>query len=166
MVNRTKTSALGIAAFLAVTAVVLLQSHQAPAAQPGTTGQIKGIEKLYESYGTSASVRAGDFLYLGGITALNAEGKAIGPYDAKKQTEVIYARIAELLKAHGADAKNVIRMTIFHTGWNFAQQATETHLAFFKDANAEFPNTTGVEVVALGMPGLVFEIEVVAYLGD
>lgn len=164
MINRTTRRATVIAMAIAV-AVVLMHSGLVQAAEPGTTTQIKGIEKVYSDYGVSAAVRAGDFLYIGGVTALDANGTPIGPYDGKKQYEVVYARIAELLKAHGADAKNVISETIYLTGWHFSAQE-DTRIKFYDDAKAAYPNATGVEVVSLAVPGLVVEIEVVAYLGD
>jgi enamine deaminase RidA (YjgF/YER057c/UK114 family) len=166
MINRTTRAALGAAPFAIAMAFVLLHSGQVPAAQPGTTKQIQGIEHVYQDFGVSAAVKAGDLLFLGGITALDGEGKAIGPYDGKKQFQVVYARIAELLKAHGADAKNVVSETAYVTGWQFMAQGAEVRRAFYDDAEAAYPNATGVEVVSLAVPELVVEIEVIAYLGD
>ena len=76
-----------------VMAVALLVGGQAPAAEPGSETQMKGLEQLYTDFGVSAAVRAGDFLYIGGIVALDGEGGVMGPYDGKRQFEVVYARM-------------------------------------------------------------------------
>ena len=149
-----------------VMAVSLLVGGQAPAAEPGSETQMKGLEKLYTDFGVSAAVRAGDFLYIGGIVALDGEGGVMGPYDGKKQFEVVYARIDELLKAHGASAKNVISETMYITGWQFIAEGGDVRRAFYVDAKAAFPTAAGVQVIALADPALVLEVEIVAYLGD
>ena len=166
MIDRTTQRALGLTAIAAVMAVLLLPGGHVGAAERGSTKQVKGIEKAYEDFGVSAAVKAGDFLYLGGITALDADSKPIGPYDGKKQAEVVYARILELLKAYGAGPKNVISETIYTTGWDFSAQSGTIRIDFYDDADAAYPNAAGVEVVSLAVPGLVLEVEVVAYLGD
>ncbi len=148
-----------------IMAVALLVGGQVLAAQPGSEMQIKEIEQLYLDFGVSASVRAGDFLYIGGIVAFDGEGKAIGPYDGKRQIEVIYQRIGKLLKAHGADAKNVVNETIYHTGWQHVTAGAEIRKAFYDTAKAAYPTAAGIQVVALADPTLVLEIVVVAYLG-
>ena len=156
-----------LAAKLAIIlAVTLFPANQLPAAQPGSTKQHPDLAKTYDKYGVSAAVRAGDFVYLGGITALDNDGNALGPYDGDKQYEVVYERIAELLDMYGADAKNVISETIYITGWNHAIAGSKHRDAFYKNDKAAWPNATGIEVVSLAVPGLVVEVEVVAYLGD
>ena len=149
-----------------VMAISLLVGGQAPAAEPGSETQLKGLEQLYTDFGISAAVRAGDFLYIGGIAAVDGEGSVMGPYDGKKQFEVVYERINELLKAHGASAKNVISETIYITGLQFMVEGDDIRRAFYVDAKAAFPTAAAVQVVALTYPALVLEVEIVAYLGD
>ncbi len=56
------------------------------AAQPGSESHInEAIGKAYADYGVSEAVRAGDFLYIGGIVAFNDEGQVIAPGNGKKQ---------------------------------------------------------------------------------
>ena len=161
------TGRLGLATKLAIIlAITLLPTSQLPAAQPGSTKQHPDLAKTYDKYGVSAAVRAGDFVYLGGITALDNEGNVIGSYDGDTQFRVVYERIAELLAMYGADAKNVISETIYNTGWDHAIAGGKHRDAFYKNDKAAWPNATGIEVVSLAVPGLVVEVEVVAYLGD
>ena len=143
-------------------AAALLVGGQLQAADPSKTKQVKGLEQIYQDYGVSAAVRAGDFLFLGGITSLGSDGKVIGPWDGKKQIDLCYKRIEELLKHYGAGPKNVVSETIYHTGWNFMQ--ADARMAFYE--GVAFPNAAGVEVVSLADPALVFEIELIVYLGD
>lgn len=139
----------------------------ARAAEPGTsTHSSPGIQKLYEGYAVSEAVRAGPFLYVGGIVALGEDGKVISPYDGKAQVELIYDRIAKLLAAHGASARNVVSETLYITDWQRYASGAEQRRRFYDDAGAAYPTAVGAEVVSLAEPGLVLEVQLVAYLGE
>jgi len=84
-----------------------LLGGQGMAAQPGTEIHIEETKAPYLEYGVSAAVRAGDFLYIVGIVAMDSTGASMTAYDCKAQTEVVYSRIQQLLQAHGATARNV-----------------------------------------------------------
>lgn len=81
------------------------------AAQPGSESHINEAIKAYASYGVSEAVRAGDFLYIGGIVAFDDEGNVIAPNDGVKQMEVIYGYVKKILAGHGATAKNIVDET-------------------------------------------------------
>lgn len=133
------------------------------AAEPGTTtAVIPEYAESYPAYGVSESVRAGDFVYIGGIIASDAEGKVIAPYDGVKQAEVVYGRIKTILEAHGATYRNVVSETIYLTDWVRFGAAAEVRKAFYDDAGAAYPSAVGQEVVSLALPDLVMEIQMVA----
>ena len=138
-----------------------------PAAEPGTaTHVIPEYAKSYPKYGTVESVRAGDFIFIGGIIATDMDGAVIAPYDGARQAEIVYSRIKTILEAHGASYRNVVSETIYLTDWERYYAGAEIRKKFFTDAGAEFASAVGQEVVNLAVPGLVMEVQMVAYMGE
>ena len=159
---RTHRFVVKIITILMVTAFPIA----APAAQPGSETHVnEAIAKLYAEYAVSEAVRAGDYLYIGGIVAFGDDGSVIAPNDGKKQAEVIYSRIKQLLAANGADAKNVVSETIYLTDWPRYFNGAPVRQKFYDDAGAAYPSMVGVEVVSLAEQGLVMEVQLVAHLG-
>lgn len=137
------------------------------AAEPGTaTAVIPEYAESYPAYGVSESVRAGDFIYIGGIIATDGDGEVIAPYDGKTQVQVVYERIGKILAAHGATYRNVVSETIYITDWVRFAAGADVRKKFFDDAGAAYPSAVGAEVVALALPGLVLEVQMVAYVGE
>ncbi|MGB1882953.1 MAG: RidA family protein [Gammaproteobacteria bacterium] len=136
------------------------------AAEPGTTtAVIEEYADSYPGYGVSESVRAGDFVYIGGIIATDMEGQVISPNDGAVQTKIVYDRIKRILAAHGATAKDVVSETIYLTDWEQFGAGAEIRKQFFDDAGAAYPSAVGQQVVSLAAEGLVLEVQVVAYIG-
>ena len=137
------------------------------AAEPGTTtAVIPEYAESYPAYGVSESVRAGDFIYIGGIIATDMEGGVIAPNQGVKQAEVVYGRIKTILEAHGASYKNVVSETIYLTDWPRFFEAAEVRKKFYDEVGSAYPTAVGHQVVALALPGLVMEIQMVAYVGE
>ena len=155
-----------LAAILARIAGMLTIMAPVFAAEPGTTTVvIPEYAESYPAYGVSESVRAGDFVYIGGIIASDAAGGVIAPYDGLKQAEVVYGRIKAILEAHGATYRNVVSETIYLTDWVRFGAAADVRKKFYDEAGAAYPSAVGQEVVSLALPGLVMEVRMVAYLG-
>lgn len=139
----------------------------AMAAQPGSESHInEAIGKAYAAYGVSEAVRAGDFLYIGGIVAFDDEGKVIAPGDGKKQMEVLYGYIKKILADHGATAKNIVSETHYVNNMDEFFAGAPIRIKFYDDAGAAYPTSVAAKVAALVDPGLVVEIQLVAYLGE
>ena len=137
------------------------------AAQPGSESHInEAIGKAYAEYGVSAAVRAGDFLFIGGIVAFDDEGAVIAPGDGKAQVEVVYRYIEKILADHGATARNVVKETHFITNMDEFFAGAPIRIKFYDDAGAAYPTSVATQVAGLVDPGLVFEIELIAYLGE
>ena len=137
------------------------------AAEPGTTtAVIPEYAESYPAYGVSESVRAGDFIYLGGIIATDMEGNVIAPYDGEQQVQIVYERIKKILAAHGANYRNVVSETIYLTDWARFGAGADIRKKFFDDDGAAYPSAVGQEVVSLALPGLVLEVQMVAYVGE
>lgn len=145
---------------------LLIVAPVSPAAEPGTTtAVIPEYADTYPQYGVSESARAGDFVYIGGIIATDAAGKVMAPYDGAAQATIVYERIAAILAAHGATARNVVSETIYLTDWARFGDAAPVRKRFYDDAGAAYPTAVGQEVVSLAEAGLVMEIQMVAYIG-
>ena len=123
------------------------------------------MEKAYGEYGVSVAVRAGDFLYIGGLVAFNDDGSVFAPNDGKRQIEMIYTRLEKILASHGATMKHVIRENSFVTNWEEFYKGAPVRIGSYTKAKAAFPAATAVEVKSLTSPGLIAEIDFIAYLG-
>ncbi len=144
-----------------------LISTMLPAAEPGTTTKlISEYAESYPHYGVSESVRAGDFIFIGGIIATDRSGAVIAPNDGAAQAKVVYDRIKIILEAHGASFRNVVSETIYLTDWDRYLAGAEIRKKYFYDDGAEFASAVGQEVVSLVLPGLVIEVQMVAYVGE
>lgn len=138
----------------------------AMSAEPGSESHInEAIGKAYAEYGVSEAVRAGDFLYIGGIVAFDDEGKVIAPGDGKTQVEVIYNYIKKILADHGATAKNIVSETHFINNMDEFFAGAPIRIKFYDDAGAAYPTSVAAHIAGLVDPGLVVEVQLVAYLG-
>jgi enamine deaminase RidA (YjgF/YER057c/UK114 family) len=60
------------------------------------------------------AVQAGQFLFVGGQVALDAERHVVGPGDIEAQTRAAFENITKVLRAAGADWRNVVTMNTFY----------------------------------------------------
>ena len=147
--------------------LIALFTRAALAAEPGTTTNvITEYAKSYPLYGVSESVRAGDFVFIGGIIATDKDGEVMAPNDGAQQAKIVYDRIKKILTAHGANFRNVVSETIYLTDWDRYLAGAEIRKQYFVDDGAEFASAVGQEVENLVLPGLVIEVQMVAYLGE
>lgn len=136
------------------------------AAQPGSvTNDSPAQGELYKKYGVAPAVRAGDFLFIGGLVAFNDDGSVYAPNDGKRQVAKILSRLQSILAAHNADMKNVVKMNSFITDWEEFNKGGGLIAESFHKDGAAYPSGTGVGVPSLAVPGLVVEIDFIAYLG-
>jgi 2-iminobutanoate/2-iminopropanoate deaminase len=146
--------------------VFALWGFGAMAAEPGTTTAVVAeYAESYPGYGVSESARAGDFIFIGGIIATDKAGNTIAPNDGLKQAEIVYGRIKAILAAHGASYRNVVSETIYLTDWERYAAGADVRKKFYDDSGAAYPSAVGQEVVSLAVPGLVMEVQMVAYVG-
>ena len=114
------------------------------------------------------AVRIGEFVFVGGQVALDAEGRVVGPGDIEAQTHAAFENLTKVLHAAGADWQNVVTMNTFYDqdvngpeveeGW---KRMTRVRLEFLpKQAG---PCGTGIRA-KLPLDGLLIQVEVVAVL--
>jgi enamine deaminase RidA (YjgF/YER057c/UK114 family) len=98
---------------------------------------------------------AATLLFVSGITA-----RENAPYDVAKQTEIIFARMGELLAEHGAALADLVKIGVFLTDMREYDQYNAVRNRIFADVSSP-PASTAVEA-KLGKPALRIEIEAVA----
>jgi 2-iminobutanoate/2-iminopropanoate deaminase len=96
-------------------------------------------------------------LFVSGTTARDE-----APYDIAKQTEIVFARIAELLAPHGGAVDDVVKITVFLTDMREYDQYNAVRNRIFAEVSVP-PASSAVEA-KLGKPAVRVEIEAIAVL--
>ena len=108
------------------------------------------------------AIRAGDTLYLSGITARNSDADGGPPMD---QLRVTLDRIARIVAAEGGRPSDIVMMTTYVTDmaefWPIEEEQMSVWEEYFQ---GEWPTNSYVEVSALAEPGLTVEITATAVL--
>ena len=111
----------------------------------------------------SAAVRAGQVLYVSGMTAVGEDRKIVGDTLAA-QARFIYSKIGGVLAEAGAGFGDVIETVEYVTTLEgYAETAAVRREVF---GEGPFPAATGVQVSGLVREGALIEIKVTAWLGD
>jgi 2-iminobutanoate/2-iminopropanoate deaminase len=108
------------------------------------------------------AVRAdGPLLFVSGVIPVDGEGRLVGGGDVVEQARCVFANLAEVLAAGGADLTDVVKVTVFLTDVGDRPRINPVREAAF---GAVRPASTLVEVSRLAIPGAKVEIEAVAVL--
>lgn len=112
----------------------------------------------------SPAVRAGNLLFVSGMTAADRSGRIVGADDIARQTQYIYEKMAAVLAAAGADFSNVVETTEYYLDdRDYAKTAAVRREVF---GGPPYPAATGVRVAGLVRPGALIEIKAIAVLRD
>jgi enamine deaminase RidA (YjgF/YER057c/UK114 family) len=114
-----------------------------------------------EQFGFSRLVVAGDFVLIGGTTAIDPSGVVLGT-TGYEQTLEILDKIKHELGRVGSSLDSVIQLRIYVTD---ISRCDEIGRAFGDAMGSARPLMTMVEVSALIDPRMLVEIETVAYRG-
>lgn len=98
-------------------------------------------------------------LLVTGQLALDAEGRAVAPFDATAQTEYIFALVRKILEAAGMTLADVVRAQTYLTDMADYEKFTAVRDRHF---GAIRPASTLLEVKGLAHRGCCVEIEVTA----
>ena len=111
----------------------------------------------------SPAVRAGDFLFISGMTAIGDNREIVGGNDIAAQARFIFEKMGRILSAAGAGFKNVVETVDYVTTLDGYERTAQVRREIFGDG--PFPAATGVVVAGLVRPGALIEIKATAYLG-
>ncbi len=109
--------------------------------------------------GYSRAVAAGDFVFVSGCTSL-AGAEFVHQGDAYAQTRQAIENAADALAGLGACLADVVQTRMYVTDISRWREYGRAHGEFFGETR---PAATMIEVAALIEPGMLIEIEVVAF---
>lgn len=113
--------------------------------------------------------RAGDFLYVSGISSRRADGTFAGAsadalgnteLDIRVQTRAVIKNIQDILNSQGAELSDLVDVTVFLVNINDFKGYNETYAEYF---DYDGPARTTVAVHQLPHPHLLIEIKGTAY---
>ena len=115
------------------------------------------VETLAEpmSHFTDA-VRAGGFLHVSGVIAVDGEGELVGGDDVVAQTRQVLENMRAILEAGGCGFEDVVKVTIYLTDVDDRPLINPLRQEAFGSAR---PASTLVEVSRLVLPDAKVEIE-------
>ncbi len=105
-------------------------------------------------------VASGRFLFTSGVTARNPEGEVVAAGDMQGQVRQVFANLALVLAAAGADISRVVKYTIYVTD----MQAYQAARAAWAPGMVDHPASTLVEVRRLAHPDMMVEVEAIVAL--
>ena len=105
------------------------------------------------------AVRAGGFLFVSGIVAVDRDGRLVGGDDVVAQARQVLENMRAVLEAGGCGFEDVVKVTIFLTDVDDRPLINPLRQEAFGDAR---PASTLVEVPRLAVEGAKIEIECVA----
>ena len=112
---------------------------------------------LYQAHGYSAAIKSGDLLFVSGQVGSRLDGSP--EPDFKKQVELAFENLRNVLKAAGCTFEDIIDVTTFHT------DPEKQFEAIMDVKNAIFNTTPHSNWTAVGvnwLAGFDFEIKVIA----
>ena len=121
------------------------------------------VESLGEplSHYTDA-VRGGDQLYVSGVAPLDVDGRVVGVGDPVAQARRIFENMGQILAAAGASFADVLKVTVYLKDVSHRQAINPVRQEFFGEAR---PASTLVEMSDLAVPGMLVEVDAVAWAG-
>jgi 2-iminobutanoate/2-iminopropanoate deaminase len=105
------------------------------------------------------AVRAGGFLHVSGIVAVDGQGRLVGGDDVVAQTRQVLDNMRVVLAAGRCRFEDVVKVTIFLTDIDDRPKINPLRQEAF---GATRPASTLVEVSRLAVPGAKVEIECIA----
>ena len=106
------------------------------------------------------AVLCGDFLYLSGAGSFDKDGNVIGEGDVVKQCEVTCDNIDRMLSAADMSPKDVVYFKVLMEEVYDGPKINPVRIDFHGDS---YPGSTRVGVGHLALPGMLLEVECVAY---
>lgn len=116
----------------------------------------------FEPFALSQAIAVEPWIFVSGQAALSPQGEVIGVGDFQLQAEAAFDNLRAVLEAGGASLDDVVKVTLFVTDMTHFPQVIALRKRFFRPP---YPADSIVEVSALALPDLMFEIEAIAVRG-
>ena len=122
--------------------------------------RVRSTSPFADRIGFSAAARAGDTVYVAGMTALAADGSIAGGDDPYEQARAALAKVVDALEQAGASPADVVRTRMYVTDRSYADPVGRAHAEAFGAAR---PAATMI-VCDLLDPRMKVEVEAVAHV--
>jgi enamine deaminase RidA (YjgF/YER057c/UK114 family) len=106
-------------------------------------------------------VAAGDWVLIGGTTAVDPSGAVLGETPGEQTVEIL-GKLRHELERAGAELSDVVQTRVYVTDISRYEEVARAHAEAFGETR---PVMTMVEVSALIDPRMLVEIEAAAYVG-
>lgn len=116
----------------------------------------------FEPFALSQAIAVGDWIFVSGQAALNRQGEIVGENNFLLQAETAFENLQAVLQAAGSGLQDVVKVTIFLTDMSHFNEVIKLRRRYF---SPPYPADSIVEVQALALPQLMFEIEAIAMRG-
>lgn len=128
------------------------------------TRQIINPDSLVKPVGFAHGVRAGDFVYLGGQTAMDAEGRIVAGGIVEQFVQA-FSNVLTTLAAAGGEPSDLVDVTIYLTDvGDYQRNGREIGRRWRELAGTEYPAMAGIGVTQLWQPDAMIEIQGVAHI--
>ncbi len=126
---------------------------------PTNAIRIKTDPDFYGPFKIAQAYRVGDLIFVSGQAAVDDQGNIVGVGVFDAQVEQSINNLSRLLKLGGSDLSKIVKVVIYVTEMSNFPKVLELRERYF---TSPYPADTLVEVSALGLPELEFEIEAIA----
>jgi len=115
---------------------------------------------LGERYTFSPAVKRDNMLFISGMIARDpATGRIMGKGDITAQSDFIFQRMGDILRAAGGSYDDVVKTTDYVTTLEGYRGTAAVRRKYFKNG---FPAATGIMVKSLVNPDALIEIDAIA----
>ena len=120
------------------------------------------MQANYDRYHYAPAVKVGNTVWVSGQVGMREDG--VIPPSLEEQLHVAFRRIKVLLEQAGASMDDIVELVSYHI--DFPSGAATISAVKDQYITRSYPAWTGVGVSSLLIPGLLFEIKVVAVIGS
>jgi enamine deaminase RidA (YjgF/YER057c/UK114 family) len=133
---------------------------------PARTKQTVNPPSLSKPSGFAHGTKVGDTVYLGGQTAMGADG-AIVPGGIVEQFRQAFSNVIATLEHAGGTASDLVEVTIYLTDIpDYQAHGREIGRIWRELAGSDYPAMAGIGTTALWQPEALIEIKGVAVIGS
>lgn len=124
--------------------------------------RVKTAVDPFESFALSQAIAVDPWIFVSGQAAMDDNGAIIGGSNFAAQAHAAFGNLRAVLEAAQSSLDDVVKVTIFLTDMSNFAEVVALRRTYFK---SPYPADSIVEVGALALPELLFEIEAIAVRG-